>query len=53
VETVQGIGLGKVGGGFAGKRKGHEDKRLKLALQDLFEKTQKAMLSSRLLRNLK
>jgi len=51
VETVRGVGLGKSGNIY--NYKGHTRKRFKMALQDLFERTQKAMLSSRLLRNLK
>lgn len=51
VETVKGTGLGKAGNAFTQEE--HQKKRLKKALQDLFEKSQKAMLTSRLLRSLK
>ena len=51
VKTVKGIGLGKGGNVFTHKE--HQKKRLKKALQDLFEKSQKAILTSRLLRSLK
>ncbi len=51
VETVNGVGIGPAGNIITGDE--YMRKRLKMALQDLFEKTQKAMLSSRLLRNLK
>jgi len=51
VESIKGVGTGKAGNVFTGKE--HMKERFKMALQDLFEKSQNAMLSSRLLRNLK
>lgn len=50
VETINGEGIGKAGNIFTGKK--HQKNRFKMALQDLFDKTQKAIVSSKLLRNL-
>lgn len=50
VETVQGIGLGTAGNLFTHEE--HKRKNLKMALQELFEKTQKILLSSEFLRKL-
>lgn len=51
VETIKGLGVGTGGNLFT--YKGNQREILQMALQDLFEKTQNAMLSSRVLRNLK
>jgi hypothetical protein len=50
VETIQGEGLGTPGNMFTGKERQKE--RFQLALQDLFQKSQKAMLNSQVLRKL-
>lgn len=51
VETVNGVGTGKQGNMFTGDD--HMEINVKRALQDLFNNSQDAMLSSRLLRILK
>lgn len=51
VETVRGEGTGKAGNAFTGKEKMKE--RAEQALRNLFENSQRAMLTSNLLRNLK
>ncbi len=50
VETIKGVGVGKAGNVFTAE--GHQKKRFQSALEDLFKKTQEAMLSSPLLRKL-
>lgn len=50
VETIQGEGLGTPGNMFTGEERQKE--RFKLALQDLFQKSQTAMLGSQVLRKL-
>jgi hypothetical protein len=50
VETINGTGIGIAGNIFTGEK--HQKKRLQSALQELFQNTQEAMLSSPLLRKL-
>jgi hypothetical protein len=51
VESVKGVGVGIGGNVFTGKK--HQKLRLQKALQDLFTKSQDAMLASATLRQLK
>jgi hypothetical protein len=50
IESIKGVGIGQAGNIFTGSH--HQEKRFQAALQDLFEKSQEAMLSSQLLRRL-
>ena len=50
VETIRGVGVGKAGNLFTGEE--YQKQRLKMALEDLFRKSQEAMLSSPVLRKL-
>lgn len=50
VETIKGVAVGKQGN--ISTAKGHQTKRFQIVLQELFESSQEAFLSSPLLRNL-
>ena len=53
IETIKGVGVERQGNPFfAAQVEGYQRKRLKSALQEVFEKSQEAMLSSPLLRRL-